>query len=571
MNFAKFSLFLQKLENTKSRNEIIKILVDLFSQLEDEEIDKAVYLILGNLDAEYKGMVFNIAEKTMLVTIAKTYQKEIDQVLYEYKHTGDIGETVYKYAIKKGTNTQDLSIVDVYFRLFDIAGDQGEGSVERKIEKVSQLLSLVNPLSAKYLARVFIGKLRLGFSDKTVIDALSWMEVGSKEKSKLILKAYQVVPDIGTLAKEIKGKGIKDAIKNISPIVGVPVMPMLCQRLKSPSEMIEKMGVVSVEPKFDGIRAIIHYSKPKKILSVFTRNLKDISFMFPELSNLGEYLNVQEVILDTEAIGMDENMLRIVNFQITMQRRRKHNISDAKSKIPITFQVFDVLCVDGKSLMDEPYNLRREVLRKIIRENKILRLDENIVTSDSEVIGRLHKEYISKGLEGIIVKKLTSKYIPGRTGWNWVKMKEDERSEGKLPDTIDAIVMGYTFGRGKRANFGIGQFLAGVLDKDKYKTITKVGTGLTDEQFKELVQRLKPLAIDTKPQFYDVHKDLIPDVWVKPEVVVELAADDLTVSPRHTAGYAMRFPRLIRFRDDKLPNQVTTLKEVRGLYQMQKS
>lgn len=571
MTFAEFSLFLQKLENTKSRNEIIKILADLFSKLKNEEIDKAVYLILGNLDSEYKGMVFNIAEKTMFTAIAKTYQKEIDQVSYEYKHTGDIGETVYKYAIKKDTKTQDLSIVNVYFRLFDIARDQGEGSVERKIEKVSQLLSLIDPLSAKYLARIFIGKLRLGFSDKTIIDALSWMEVGSKEKSKLILKAYQVVPDIGTLAKKIKEKGIKDAIKNISPIVGVPVMPMLCQRLKSPSEMIKKMGVVSVEPKFDGIRTIIHYSRPKKILSVFTRNLKDISFMFPELSHIGEYLNAKEAILDTEAIGMDENMLKIADFQTTMQRRRKHNILDAQSKIPITFQVFDVLYVDGKSLMDELYNLRREVLKKIIRENKVLRLDENIVTSDPEVIARLHKEYISKGLEGIIVKKLTSKYVPGRTGWNWVKMKENEYSVGKLSDTIDAIVMGYSLGLGKRADFGIGQFLAGILDKDKYKTITKVGTGLTDEQFKELARRLKPLAIDAKPEIYDVHKDLTPDVWVKPEVVVELAADDLTVSPKHTAGYAMRFPRLIRFRDDKSPSQITTLKEVRGLYEMQKS
>ncbi|MCS7092663.1 MAG: ATP-dependent DNA ligase [Patescibacteria group bacterium] len=570
MKFADLSLFLQKLESTKSRNETTIILADLFSQLEADEIGQAIYLILGELAASYKGVVFNVADKTMLAAIAKTYQKQINDVFNEYKKTGDIGETAYTYAAKANSKDIGLSVTDVYLRLFDIANDSGQGSIERKIDKLSMVLSDMDPLSVKYLARIPVGKLRLGFSEKTIIDALSWMAEGSKEKSKLITKAYEVVPDVGALAEKIRRFGIKKATGNLSPIVGIPVMPMLCQRLKSPDEMIEKMGEVSVEPKFDGLRSIIHYSKPKKVLAVFTRNLKDISFMFPELFEIDKYLSVDEVILDTEAVGMDEDMLKIADFQTTMQRRRKHDIANVKSKTPISFQVFDVLYADGRNLMQEPYSVRREVLKKIIKNGKILRIDENVITKDPAVILKLHKKYIKEGLEGIIVKKLNSKYIPGRTGWNWVKMKEDESAIGKLPDTIDAVIMGFTAGFGKRVEFGIGQFLAGVLDRGKYKTITKVGTGLTDEQFKQLAMRLKPLVVKDKPEVYEVHKDLTPDYWVDPQIVVELAGDDLTISPKHTAGYALRFPRLVRFRDDKSPQEATTLSEVRELFEIQK-
>jgi DNA ligase 1 len=579
MQFSILSRHLEKLESTASRNELTILLSDLFKQCTSEEIDIVVYLLLGHLDAPYKGVVFNIAERLQLTIIAKAYGKEVEEVMRMYKQKGDVGIVAESYAksqispLRQGYEGQaklkTQSVSEIHKILLEIANDEGDGSVERKVEKMSELLSSVDPISARYLARIPVGNLRLGFSDKTIIDALSWMETESKEKAKAILKAYEVVPDVGALAKKIKEVGIDKATKNITPILGIPVMPMLCQRIKSPAEMIKKMGEVSVEPKFDGLRAIIHYSKPRNVLSVFTRNLKDISVMFPELTEIAKHIKATEIILDTEAVGMDEDMLKMADFQTTMQRRRKHDIADTQGKIPVTFQVFDILYVNGKSLMDEPYKHRREILEKTVKNGNLLKVDDSVVTSDPSVITKLHKEFRSKGLEGIIVKKLDSTYIPGRTGWNWVKMKEDEDSTGKLPDTIDAVIMGFTAGLGKRTSFGIGQFLAGVKDGDKYKTITKVGTGLTDDQFRELAKRLKPLAISNKPEAYEVHKDLTPDFWVKPEVVVELAADDLTVSPKHTAGYAMRFPRLVKFRDDKDAKGATTLVEVENLFKLQ--
>jgi DNA ligase-1 len=186
------------------------------------------------------------------------------------------------------------------------------------------------------------------------------------------------------------------------------------------------------------------------------------------------------------------------------------------------------------------------------------------------VIKKFHQKYLKMGLEGVVVKKANGGYVSGRTGWNWVKMKEEEGREGRLSDTIDCVIMGYTTGKGKRVGFGMGQFLAGVADGDSFKTVTKVGTGLTDEQFRELKSRLTKIEVKEKPKEYEVNKDLYPDFWVEPKVLIELAADEITVSPKHTAGLALRFPRLIQFRDDKSAKDATTVSELHDLFKMQK-
>jgi DNA ligase 1 len=221
-------------------------------------------------------------------------------------------------------------------------------------------------------------------------------------------------------------------------------------------------------------------------------------------------------------------------------------------------------------MIQEPYLRRREELKKFVVNGSLLRIDENTITDDPQVIKEMHQKYLKMGLEGVVVKKAKGFYVSGRSGWNWVKMKEEEGREGRLADTVDCVIMGYTAGKGKRVGFGMGQFLAGVADGDTFKTVTKVGTGLTDEQFKELKTRLAKIEVKEKPKEYEVNKDLYPDFWVEPKVLIELAADEITVSPKHTAGLALRFPRLIRFRDDKGPKDATTVRELHNLFKLQK-
>jgi len=566
MRFTSLAQSLQKLEATSSRIATTKILSEIFIRSDAGEIGRVTNLILGRLAPGYKGIVFNMADKMVIKALARAAGESEEKIKADYKRHGDLGIVAEKHIGKKDSK---LAVSGVYDKLYKLAVDEGEGSQERKIIALSELFSGASPLGARYLARIPLGKLRLGASDKTIIDALSWMEKGDKSASPEIEAAYQVMPDAGAIAEMVKKNGVEGLSRKVTPQVGTPTLPMLSQRLKSPFDMIEKMGRVSVEPKFDGLRVLIHFDSG--LTRAFSRNLNEVSSMFPELQRLGDYTKAKELILDSEAIGFDSNKKKFLDFQMTMTRRRKHEVAKAVTDTPMQFQVFDVIYKDGKNLMGEPYIKRRKVLERLFKKNPVFLVDENTVTRNPEVIIKMHKSYKDKGLEGVMVKKADSKYVPGRTGWRWVKMKEAQSARAPLSDTVDAVIMGFTAGRGRRAGFGVGQFLAGVRNGNSYLTVTKVGTGLSDEEFRALNKRLGLIKAAKKPGEYRVHKDLEPDFWVEPEVVVELAADEITRSPKHTAGLALRFPRFVRFRDDKSPSLATTLSELKELYKLQKN
>lgn len=569
MNFGEFARYLEKLEKTSSRITITEILADLFSKANDKEIDKIVYLSLGILAPSYKGEVFNIAERMMVRVIASAYKQDVSKVSSLYKQKGDLGNVIEKFSNKR---TSDLKVVEVYQRLQKIARDSGEGSQERKILQSADLLKKLDSLSSKFVTRILVGKLRLGFSDKTVLDAVSWMENGDKSASAALERAYFVFPDVGFIARQVKAKGVKKTTEKINPQIGVPILPVLAQRLKSPAEMIAKMENVAIEPKLDGLRIQLHYKAGKNgFVKAYTRKLNENSWMFPELKNIKKFIRAKEAIIDTEAIGIDEERKKLAIFQQTMTRRRKHQIEEKAKKISIKFYVFDLLYKNGKSLMDETYQQRRKKLEQTVKNGKLFQVVDYLITKNPRVIKKEISKKVAEGLEGIIVKRANSRYVSGRTGWRWVKMKEKETAVAKLADTIDCVVMGYSFGKGKRVEFGVGQFLAGVRNKSRIKTLSKVGTGLTDDQFRELKKRLTKLEVRKKPKEYQVHKDLEPDYWVTPSQVVEIAADEITKSPKHSSGYALRFPRLVKFRDDKSANQATAVNEVEKLFKLQKN
>ncbi|MBU1071209.1 ATP-dependent DNA ligase, partial [Patescibacteria group bacterium] len=296
-----------------------------------------------------------------------------------------------------------------------------------------------------------------------------------------------------------------------------------------------------------------------------TRNLEESSHQFPELKNIHKWVKAKSLILDAEAVGVDPKTGKMLPFQETITRKRKHGIEDAASRVPLKFFVFDILYKNGKSLLDKTYEERRKILTTTVRKNNVLVVDEVVVTEKIDEVHKLHESFLKEGLEGAVVKKMDGRYLPGRQGWGWVKIKESEGETGKLTDTLDLVVMGFNRGKGKRASFGVGAFLGGVRKGEKILTLAKVGTGLTDEQFGELKKRLDKLVVVEKPKVYEVLKILEPDVWVEPGLVVEVAADEITKSPSHTAGVALRFPRLVRFRDDKRVDQATSVEELMGI------
>lgn len=568
MTFKELSVYLKKLEETASRNEITSILSELFKSSSSEEIDKIVYLVLGSLAPSYQGVVLNIAERMMLRIIALAYDEDINKVKALYKQKGDLGTVAEELSSGAGGT---ISTREVHTALMEIANEAGAGSQEKKISRMAKLLGELTPLGARFVARIPVSKLRLGFSDMTILDALSYMVKGDKSARAEIETAFNVYVDIGVIAKTVKAKGLS-GLKGIKPTAGTPIRPSLAERLPSAEKILEKIGPkVAVEPKYDGFRAQVHVfsEQGKRKVSLFSRNLENTTQMFPDLVEAISAVKVNSAIFDAEAIGYEPKSGKFLPFQETVQRKRKHDIEEVAKKLPLKLFIFDILYKDGKSYLEAPFSERRKVLEATIgRKGEKLEITRQEITDSPERIRDLIKTYLSEGLEGAMIKKIEAPYKAGARGYHWIKYKKNT-GEG-VADTIDCLVLGINKGRGKRAGFGVGAFLVGIRDGEKFKSVSKIGTGLTDAQWREMDRRAKALEVGEKPKEYELHKNLTPDVWVRPSLIVEILADEITRSPIHSAGLALRFPRLIRFRDEKDPNQATTIAELEKLYGMQK-
>lgn len=576
MTFTELSKYFQKLEATTSRNAMTEILSELFHKAGKDEIGKICYLLQGRVVPLYEALEFGVAEKFVERAIAEAFHISVEEVHREYKKVGDLGVTAQN--LYRGKNSGSLSVKEVYKKLYSLAELGGTGSQEKKIALLAELLNSTDALSGRFIVRIPLDKLRLGFSDMTILDSLSWMLGGNKSLRAKLEEAYNVRPDIGLLSETVKEHGI-EGLKNVRAHIGAPILASLCQRLPNALEMIKKMGNVAVEPKYDGVRVQIHFGKLVKqpdgrILKTqsYSRNLENTTAMFPELEDIGKQLNAREAILDSEAVGVDPETNKLIPFQETMTRKRKHGIAEKSASLPLKFFCFDILYRDGKDLLGLPLSERRKILEQTLKPGNVLVISPEIVTDSADTLRKYHDEQLKKGLEGAVVKKWDSPYEPGRRGFSWVKFKEEEGKTGKLADTIDAVVMGYYRGRGKRADFGIGAFLVGVKKGESFVTITKIGTGVTDELWHQLKTLLNKYKSSEQPKEYtEVNKLFTPDVWITPKIVVELAGDDLTKSPTHGAGVAVRFPRLVRIRDDKSPAEATTTREIDQMFKTQGS
>jgi len=589
MNFNQLSRQLEEIEETDARLKMTRQLAKLLPQLDEDEIRPALYLIQGRLTPQYRSLEFNLSEKMIVRVLAKLLIKYkqvqlvtqssnslflqtdelrvIEQVKQQYRQVGDLGLLTKQLVARLGLAKQNLSIAQVYQALIEIAQDSGTGSQDRKLLKLVALLEKLSPTAAKYVVRIVLGKMRLGFGLMTLLDALSWAKVGDKTQTKLLETYYQRQADIGKLAQVYLKNGLVALQTAYDVQVGVPVVPELCQRLNTAEEIIEKMGRVIAEPKYDGLRAQIHFDSEKQLAQVYSRSLEDITSMFPEVKTALAFIKCQSCILDAEAVGINPQTGKIVPFQETMKRKRKYNVEAMAKEIPIRFYVFDVLDLDGKPLIDLPLLERKKFLDFIFQNNQILIKTIFRLFDHAQQLHQFHQQMLAEGYEGVVVKHPQAPYRAGRKGWRWVKIKEAEGTSGKLHDTLDLIIMGYYMGKGKRAQFGLGAILVGIVGyNEEVLSIAKIGTGMTEDQLKVLKQKLDRLKTAKKPKVYHpVNKLLKPDVWVEPKLVVEIAADEITRSPAHSAGVALRFPRLLRIRDDKSWEDATSINELSEL------
>lgn len=572
MKFKALAKYIEGIEKTSSRNTITELLSSLFKKLSENEIRETIFLLQGRLVPLYESKEFGMAEKLIVNSAIKAFEIEKNKFILELKKIGDIGTTVEYFKNKIVLREQDLSISEVFEKLTLLADAEGKGSQEVKINVLADLISKLDPLSTRYLVRIPIGTMRLGFSDMTILDALSWMTRGDKSLRPQLQYSYHVKPNLGLIATILKRKNGIDKLKEIEPEVFTPIIMMRAERMSSGDEIIKKIGVCAVEPKYDGFRLQIH--KKGNEVKMYSRNLDDVSHMYPDIiKGIIKQIKEPSVIIEGEAIGYSPKTGEYLSFQDTVQRKRKYDIETMKKTVPLRLFVFDLLYLGGKSYINQEFKKRREQLEKLVKisSNQIIDtilLAPQTIEDNGSNIEKRFDEAVSKNLEGIIAKKIDGIYKPGAREWNWIKFKKSYSS--KIIDTIDCLIMGYDFGKGKRTGFGIGAFLVGVYDKnsDKYVTVAKIGTGLSDDEWRELKKRSENKKTLKKPIIYKTNDQIDCDIWIKPSIVVEIKSDEITKSPLHSAGLALRFPRLERFRDDKLPEDATSLEELKKLYML---
>ena len=571
MKFGELAANLDRMEATNSRNELVRILADVYQASSTDELEPITYLIQGRLAPFFEPVEIGLGERLLISAVAVAYGVPKDEAAKLNRQTGDLGITAQRLAPAAHRDTP--SVVEVHRRLSDIAAAGGAGSQQKKLDVFTGLLGDLDPVSAKHLVRITLGKMRLGIGDPTVLDALSFAKRGDRSMRPVLEAAYNRTSDLGLIARTLWDAG-EPGLEALKVRAGHPLRPQLAERLPNPEAVIKKLGTVGVQPKYDGLRVQIH--KDADRVSIFSRNLESMTEMFPELVVAASALGAQSLILDGEAIAYNPESEEYVPFQETTARRRKEGIQELAGRTPMRAFVFDVMFRDGSDLTQMPYERRFEIVEDLLRESDTLLTAPLMRTDSAEVLTRELLDNISKGLEGVVAKRLDSTYQAGARNFNWVKLKRN--TSGQLTDTIDVVLLGYYRGKGKRAEFGAGAMLAGVYDsdRDEFVTISKLGTGLSDQGWREIHKRLASLEVPDKPA--RVNSTFVPDVWLEPALVVEVLADEITPSPRHTAGmtadrpgFALRFPRIVSLRtEDKKPEDATTVHEIREMFEQQR-
>ncbi|MDV3244936.1 MAG: ATP-dependent DNA ligase, partial [Nitrososphaerales archaeon] len=572
LNYSTVAECYGKLESISGRNEMTEVFSSLLKETPKPELPMLVYLTQGKLRPDYEGVEVGVAEKMALRALTSATGLDGDTVYKTYVKLGDIGSAAEKLLAGRRQGTlfsEPLTLKRVYETLLRMARLTGEGSVESKQRELISLLNDASPQEAKFIMRTVTGELRLGVADYTVLDAGALAFLGMKQERPSLERAYNVHPDLGFVVQTAASKGAK-GVEAVKLEVGVPIRPMLAERLDSAKAIIHKMGdkKVAAEYKLDGERLQIH--KNGASVKLFSRRLEVITSHYPDAVDLvKKNVSAKTAILEAEVVAVNEDTGEYLPFQELMHRRRKYGVAEAVAQYPVALNFFEVLLAGAKDFTIEPYAARRKKLEGVVEQTERTRLVPAMRSSDPDEIERYMEEAIENGCEGLVVKDLESTYRAGAREFAWIKLKREYRSE--LTDTIDLPIIGAFHGKGRRAGT-YGTYLLGAYDDGRgvFTSVAKVGTGFSDEDLAKIPKLLKPFESHVRPP--NVESKMEPDIWFRPQVVIETIAAELTLSPIHTAamdrvrpgaGISLRFPKFTgKIRDDKRPEDATTVEEI---------
>jgi len=605
MLFSTIANYFDKIEQASSRLIMTDVLAELFEKTPSKDAKMVVYLLQGRIAPQFEGKEIGFGEKLIMEGIAKATGFTREEIEKLFNKTGDLGNTAEEMSKKKkqlSLTKQELTVEKVFSNLKKMSETEGEGSQELKKKTLAELFNSASPTEARYIARIPLGNIRLGIGDPTIMDAFA-MVLTKKEQEKLekqkgktekkkddkeiedkqrklkqsvrekIEAAYNVDSDLGEIAELLKEKGLK-GLEEIKITPGTPIRPTAAERLPSAEEIIEKLGECAVEHKYDGFRIAIHKDHEK--VKIFSRQSEDITKMFPEIIEaVKTQLSPKKCIVEGEALAYNEDAQEFYPFQVTIQRKRKYEVEKKAKEFPLKVFLFDLMYCENESYLEKPLMERRKKLESIVKEGDLITLSEQKIISKAKDLEDFFEDAISRGLEGIMAKDMNAPYIAGARKFAWIKLKRSYKST--LNDTVDAVIIGYYKGKGKRTEFGLGALLVAAYNskKDVFESVAKIGTGMSEETLTALEKILSKTIKKQKPA--RVVCELEPDYWVEPLTVIEIKADEITLSPMHScgkeekekAGYALRFPRMIKIREKK-PEDSTTTEEIKEMFKMQK-
>jgi DNA ligase-1 len=541
MLFMDFSRCCEKLEGISGRLEMIDVISKELPGLSAEELPVFVRFVMGRIFADWSSRKLGIGPNLLYEATGAVAGVPKEQVVDKINRTGDVGRAVEELLEVKSQTTffhEELDLVSVYQSLISIAEQEGKKSQREKLLAVRRLLGNAHPLEGRYLARIMLEELRIGVGEGSVREAIA---KAFNVDSALVEHAMQALNDMGEVARLAKVG--PDKLRDVHITLFHPVRMMLAQQ-GSIADMIREHGQIAAEFKYDGSRFQFH--KKGNWARLYSRRLEDVTGALPDVIQQLLGATDHDVILDGEVIAIKDG--KPMPFQSVLRRfRRRHDIADAQEAIEMVPNVFDILYLDGETLIDVPLEERRKRLETVVK----LYLAPQVVSADPAVITKTYDEALTAGHEGIMIKVPSSPYSPGQRGKNWIKIKPEV-------DTLDLAVIGAEWGEGKRAHV-FGSFLVACQDAGKLVPLSRVATGFSDEQLAEVYELLK----DT------VTKKSGKEVTFEPSLVFEVGYAELQASQNYEGGFALRFPRFIRIRDDKDIPDIETLESIKERYKRQ--
>jgi DNA ligase 1 len=583
MLYLELARIYESLEATSKRLEKTNILAEFFKKISKHEAKDIAYLVKGKIFPDWQESELGISSQLAIKAINKATGFSEEHLVKEWRKVGDLGKVAEASIKEKKQRTlysSKLTINKILDNLRKASSLEGPGTVERKVSLVAELLTTAEPIEARYIIRTLLEELRIGVADGTIRDAIVWAcfghEIGIKynkedndikldekqrEKydyySTLVQEAYDKANDFG-IVLEAALQGPKN-LKDIDLEPGRPVKVELCLKIDSIQEGFERVGKpAEIELKYDGFRMLVHKTEDGKII-IYTRRLDNVTKQFPEvMSHVLKHVEGKSFILDSEAVGYDPKHFHYKPFQQISQRiKRKYDIQKLEKELPVELNIFDIIYYNGKNIIKEPFEKRRKLLEKIVKPLKWkIKLAENLVTSDEKKAEEFYKDALKRKMEGIIMKKLDSVYQPGSRIDTWVKFKP-------VQEPLDLVIVGGEWGKGKRAGW-LSSFILACRHEGKFLEIGKVGTGVKEKpaeglSFEELTELLKPLITSQDGR----------QVKIKPKIVVEVAYQEIQVSPSYNSGFALRFPRILRLREEHGLFDIHSLDEIKDFFKKQ--